>query len=194
MKTIFKIDDVEYIRKDEYDKVKNDLDKIKSVIRTSFDELKILMDAGLIDTKTKVIETQPAIENTTIETKKSSIIHRKSNDPYQTPEYGKNIWDINIMDDNGNFFTDKRKLKIHIKHVLKAQRYIRKNMTFDDFAELRNMLGLDYYLTHRLIYNIQEGVFKPYIQQWNKQTQPKIGNKDVPLQNNPEKRKEMGYC
>lgn len=113
---------------------------------------------------------------------------------FELPKSAQKKYEIRMMNDKGVFITayHNKKLKITIKDVILAKKGIYDGMTTSQAFAIRDELGLNNYHFNRLVYNIKEGVFDKFIKQWNKQTGVKVGKKEVPIENNPQKRKESG--
>lgn len=166
------------------------LNGIEYIKRDRIKEIEKERDEALL--KLKTIENIIHNSNETESPKKSST-YNKTNEPYSIPQSAKMLWDIRFMNDFGQFFNkDNRKLKINIKHVLEMQKTLSKTTTNGDVKELGKKIGLDYQMLHRLAFNYKEGIFDKFIKQWNQSTAPVQSRKNLPVQNNPEKRKEAG--
>lgn len=186
---IINLNGVEYIRKDriadiekERDNAVRDLNMMKEIIGKSFEDL-----AVFINSKREVTEEEPKEKVNKVKAV------RKPKDAFTPVQTAQKLFKIRHMDSNGVFFTaNNRPLKVTIKHVFEVQKALHNNVTNGEIDELAKKLGINYQILHRVVYNYQEHVFDKFINQWNKQTQPTVGAKNKPIENNPEKRKESG--
>lgn len=191
MEEILEINGVTYIKKDaiadikkERDEAVKSLNMIREIVGVSFKDLKTMINEDIIKEQSKVI--RPTIDGV-------KRVTRKRTDIFEPVESSKKLFKIRYMDNEGVFHTKhNRALKVTIKHVFEVQKALHNNVTNGEIDDLAKKLGINYQIIHRLIYNYQEHVFDKFIAQWNKQTQPTVGAKNKPIQNNPEKRKESG--
>lgn len=177
MEDIITLNGVEYVKKETIKEMEAELKNLKAI---------------LID----VHRLTGNISNDVAATKSSRAkINVNDEDIFKIPPTAQTTYEIKFMSDNGEFFTkNNRKLKeITIKEVFIAQKEISRGTTVKEARELRKKLGINNYTFNRLVYNVQQGTFTEFIRQWNKKTQPIVGKKQVPFENNVEKRKEKGY-
>jgi hypothetical protein len=173
MEEIININGVEYIKRESINEMENELANLRSII-------------GKINQLTNT-ENAPAAP-------KKVKINVNDDDIFKVPLTAQELWEITSMNRDGEFLTkNNRKLKITIKEVFIAQKELSRNTTVGEAKELRKKLDINRYTFNRLVFNIQNGVFSKFIQQWNRQTQPVVSRKKVPFENNVEKRKEKGY-
>lgn len=105
---------------------------------------------------------------------------------------------INSMKPTGELTNRNGKLKLNIQQVLKIKtRVVDKEVTVGRAKQIASDIGITYHTLQRVAYNLQIGVFDKYIDEWNARlSQPVLQAKTpikMPVQNNPEKRAEMGY-
>ena len=176
MEEIMNINGTEYIKRELVKDMENELAEMKKIMS----EINKLSFLNNIPTDTTTRHTQR--------------VNNSDNDNYQVPPSGQELWEIRLMNNNGEFFakTNNRKLKVTIKEVFIVQKEFTRNTTVKQARELRKQLNLNEYTFNRLVYNIQQGIFTKFIKEWNKNTQPRVGKKQVPFENNVEKRKESG--
>lgn len=186
MKETLDIEGITYIQKAKYDEIEKELQNIKKMAGSTILELQRLMGQPKKIEKPKVKRGHHP--------KRGGYNTHKDTEQYEVPESAQKIWHIKEMTDDGVLYQiNNRSLGFKIGVVLKIQKALGKNFTFKDARILRKELGLSNYTFNKLVYNYQQGIFTQYIKQWNKITQPVVGNKPLPPQNNPEKRKELGY-
>lgn len=93
------------------------------------------------------------------------------------------------VDQYGNLYGSRKKLDWNMDRVY----FIRKNMSEDlskeDIEKIGERLKLSREVVGRIIYNIDKGVFDPIFKTYENL---RYTHKKIPVQNNPEKRKEMG--
>lgn len=182
MEKILKINDIEYIQR----KAVKDIEKERDEALEKLKQISRILGADTVVEET----IEETVKKTTTRKKPS---YGKDNDLYQIPKSAQMLWQIRFMNEFGQFFNkDNRKLKIKMKHVLEMQKTLSKNTTNGDIKALGKRIGLDYQMIHRLAYNYKEGIFDKFIKEWNQRTQPTVARKNLPIQNNPEKRKESG--
>ena len=189
---IINLNGVEYVKRSriaeiekERDAAQKDLDAIRQIVGSS------LRDVSNVLSKTE--EVQPKQEEQKVR-KINRRANRKPNDLFEPLESSQRLFQIRYMDNDGKFFTNNNKpLLVTIKHVLEVQKFLHMKVTNQEVDALAKKFGLNYQIVHRLVWNYQQHTFDKYITQWNKMTQPVVGMKNRPVQNNPEKRREMGY-
>lgn len=177
---IINLNGVEYIKRESVKEMESELKQMKEIMK-EINQLSLL----------KKIPT----DTTTRHTKTKKVRVNDNDDAvYKVPPSGQELWEIRIMNENGEFFSKgkNRKLKVTIKEVFIAQKELSRNTTVKEARALRKKLNLNEYVFNRLVYNIQQGAFTKFIKQWNKMTQPVVGEKQIPFENNPKKRKEGG--
>ena len=93
------------------------------------------------------------------------------------------------VDQYGNLYGSRKKLDWNMDRVY----FIRKNMSEDlskeDIEKIGEKLKLSREVVGRIIYNIDKGVFDPIFKTYENL---RYTHRKIPVQNNPEKRKEMG--
>ena len=186
---IINLNGVEYVKKDKLEVLEKEkleaekqLQLIKDAIGKSLTDLQDLMNSNVLHmNESGVLKKNPG-----------SI---KDTDVFSICESYKIPYQIKLMNDIGQFFSKtNRQLKFTIKHVLKIQEQYYSSMTVAEARELREELKLSPFLFGTIIYNLQEGTFDKYIQQFTDKQLPKVNrNFKMPIENNVEKRKESGY-
>ena len=179
MEEIINLNGVEYIKRSTIKEMEDELKQMKSVME-EINQLSLF----------KKIPT----DTTTRHNTKRTRINDKDSAIYKVPPSGQELWEIRMMNENGEFFSKgkNRKLKVTIKEVFITQKELSRSTTVKEARALRKKLNLNEYVFNRLVYNIQQGAFTKFIKQWNKMTQPVVGEKQIPFENNPQKRKESG--
>ena len=191
---IINLNGVEYVKRNkiteieaERDKLQKDLEAIRKIVGVS------LKDASEILTEVKEKQEEKKEEKQQKKKTYNRRPNRKPYDAFEPLDSAKKLFKIRHMDEDGKFFTANHKpLVVTIKHVLEVQKFLHKNVTNKEVNDLAKKFGINYQIVNRLVWNYQQHTFDKYIAQWNKMTQPKVGMKNRPIQNNPEKRKEAG--
>lgn len=175
MEDIITLNGIKYVKCDKIKDMEFELANLKKIIQDI---------AQLIDLS----------DDRTVENPKWSRININDGAVFKIPATSQKLWEIKSMNGDGEFVTkSNHKLKVTIKEVFITQKEMTLNSTVKEARELRKRLGINPNIFNKLLYNIREGVFDKFIQEWNKQTQPVIGKKRLPIENNVEKRKEKGY-
>lgn len=190
---IINLNGVEYVKKDkiasiiqERDNAVQELNTIKEIVNKSFKDL-----ASFMSIEDNTI-TEKVVTNNNVVRKGQKAL-RKPEDAFEPVQTAKRLFQIRHMDNDGIFYSvNNRPLKVNIKHVFEVQKALHSNVTNGEIDRLAKKLDINYQVLHRVVYNYQEHVFDKFINQWNKQTQPTVGAKNKPIENNPEKRKESG--
>ncbi len=190
---IINLNGVEYIKKETIKKMEKEL----ATMRATMTQINQLTNGLPANVSTVKKEDEPKVETQNKEVKKTQYPRKRVNisddNIFKVPPSLQSKWDIACMDDFGRFYTvNNRKLKITIKEVFIAQKELTRKTTVKEARVLRKKLNLNEYTFGKLVYNIQQGYFTQFIQQWNRNTQPRIGQKEIVYENNPEKRKEAG--
>lgn len=175
---IINLNGVEYIKRDTIKDIEKERDEL-------IKRLQAISDIVGLPNNKKEVKTEKNSQR--------PYKYGKPDEPYQVPKSAQMLWNIRFMNDFGQFFNkDNRKLKVNIKHVLELQKTLSNSTTNGDIKALGKQIGLDYQMIHRLAYNYKEGVFDKFIKEWNKKQSTIIKRKNLPVENNPEKRKEAG--
>ena len=181
---IINLNGVEYIKREMVKQMETDLKNMRATM-TQINQLSNNSPTDVVIANKDVSEVEVKY------TRKKVNINDK--DIFQVPPKSKIKWDIKCMDEYGVFFApNNRKLRVTIKEVFIAQKELTRKTTVKEARDLRKKLKLNEYTFNKLVYNIQEGTFTKFIQQWNRNTQPTTNKNQVPVENNPEKRKELG--
>lgn len=171
MDKVININGVEYIKKAEYDKAKKDADNIKKIVSSSIADLSNLIGAQ------KIV--------------KSNQVFSKRNQDLQLRQIGAQVYHMGAMDKNGTLYTfQNRKMSITIKDVIKVDKLYNESTTKEDIRVMSKEIGITEDKIHRIIYNLDKGIFKEYIDEFLSEINTKIERKPAPVENNPEKRRE----
>lgn len=184
---IINLNGVEYVKKDKIAQLESDkknlerkIQSIKEIIGVSFDDIKIATD-----------------EEDTLHIQKDGSLKRvnmKDNEIYVIRDSCKKIQKIKMMTSDGDFLSyGNRILAYNIRDVLKVQQETQTPITVADARALRKKLDLSPYAFSMIMYNLEQHVFDKYINDFHAAQRPKLGHNALPVQNNPEKRKEGGY-
>lgn len=183
---ILDIGGIEYIQKTEYDKAQKDIDNIKQLVSSSI--------AGLNDFL--VAQNPKQIKKEIKEAHKREGCYALRNPKLKIRKSGQREYHIIRMDKTGNFWGKPNKKLIFNIHDVKAinKRYSSQTSK-DDIAKMARDCQLPVDTIYRIIYNLDKNIFKPYIKEWLSAVNDiKIKTKKISVQNNPQKRKEMGIC
>ena len=191
MEEILEINGITYIKKEriadiekERDKAVADLNKMKEILGKSFKDLAVFI------TEEQIKEEPKIIKPTTTKVQRGT---RKRADAFEPVKTAQKFFKIHHMDEHGDFYAINNKpFSFTIKHVFEVQKALHNKVTNGEIDDLAKKLGINYQIIHRVVFNYQNHIFDKFINQWNKQTQPIVGAKNKPIQNNPEKRKESG--
>ena len=179
MEEIINLNGVEYIKRSTVKEMENELKGMKEI-------MKQINQLSLLD--------KIPTDTTTRHATKRVRTNDSDNAIYKVPPSGQELWEIRMMNENGEFISKNknRKLKITIKEVFIAQKELSRNTTVKEARELRKKLELNEYIFNRLIFNIQQGAFTKFIKQWNKMTQPVVGEKQIPFETTLKREKRVG--
>ena len=88
---------------------------------------------------------------------------------------------------------NNKKLIFDIHDVMAINKRYSSQTSKDDVAKMARDCQLPVDTTYRIIYNLDKNILKPYIKEWlSSVNDMKIKTKKISVQNNPQKRKEMG--
>ena len=95
------------------------------------------------------------------------------------------------VDRYGNLYGSKKKFTWNMDSVyfIRNTWNMSENMTIEDIEKIGEKLKLSKEVVGRIIYNLDKGVFDPIFRTYENL---RYSHKKIPIQNNPEKRKEMG--
>lgn len=185
---ILDIGGIEYIQKEEYDKAKKDIDNIKQLVSSSI--------AGLNDfLGTQVIAQNPKqIKKEIKEAPKREGCYALRNPKLKIRKSGQREYHIIRMDKKGNFWgKPNKKLIFDIHDVMAINKRYSSQTSKDDIAKMARDCQLPVDTIYRIIYNLDKNILKPYIKEWLSAVNDiKIKTKKISVQNNSQKRKEMG--
>ena len=190
---IINLNGVEYVKRSRI----VDIEKERDVAQKDLEAIRQIVGSSLKDVSNVLSKTDDIKQKVELEEPKPRKINRrpnrKPNDLFEPLESSCRPFQIRYMNKEGKFFTANNKpLLVTIKHVLELQKFLHMKVTNYEVDELAKKFDLNYQIVHRLVWNYQQHIFDKYIAQWNKMTQPVVGMKNKPIQNNPEKRREMG--
>lgn len=112
---------------------------------------------------------------------------RPQNAQFEFNSTASNEYKIKNVDKFGNIFHSKGKYQWDINSVLYIQNHMFDGMTYADVNNICKVLNLNLWVVGRIMYNIKQGIFKPIISTYENLIYQK---EPVPIQNNPQKRKE----
>ena len=181
---ILDIGGIEYIQKAEYDKAKKDINNIKQLVSSSI--------AGLNDFL--VAQNPKQIKKEIKEAPKRKGCYALRNPKLKIRKSGQREYHIIRMDKKGNFWgKPNKKLIFDIHDVMAINKRYSSQTSKDDVAKMARDCQLPVDTTYRIIYNLDKNILKPYIKEWLSAVNDiKIKTKKISVQNNPQKRKEMG--
>ena len=181
---ILDIGGIEYIQKTEYDKAQKDIDNIKQLVSSSI--------AGLNDFL--VAQNPKQIKKEIKEAPKRKSCYALRNSKLKIRKSGQREYHIIRMDKKGNFWgKPNKKLIFDIHDVMAINKRYSSQTSKDDIAKMARDCQLPVDTIYRIIYNLDKNILKPYIKEWLSAVNDiKIKTKKISVQNNPQKRKEMG--
>ena len=181
---ILDIGGIEYIQKTEYDKAQKDIDNIKQLVSSSI--------AGLNDFL--VAQNPKQIKKEIKEAPKRKGCYALRNPKLKIRKSGQREYHIIRMDKTGNFWgKPNKKLIFDIHDVMAINKRYSSQTSKDDVAKMARDCQLPVDTIYRIIYNLDKNILKPYIKEWLSAVNDiKIKTKKISVQNNPQKRKEMG--
>ena len=181
---ILDIGGIEYIQKTEYDKAQKDIDNIKQLVSSSI--------AGLNDFL--VAQNPKQIKKEIKEAPKRKGCYALRNPKLKIRKSGQREYHIIRMDKTGNFWgKPNKKLIFDIHDVMAINKRYSSQTSKDDIAKMARDCQLPVDTIYRIIYNLDKNILKPYIKEWLSAVNDiKIKTKKISVQNNPQKRKEMG--
>ena len=181
---ILDIGGIEYIQKTEYDKAKKDINNIKQLVSSSI--------AGLNDFL--VAQNPKQIKKEIKEAPKRKSCYALRNPKLKIRKSGQREYHIIRMDKKGNFWgKPNKKLIFDIHDVMAINKRYSSQTSKDDIAKMARDCQLPVDTIYRIIYNLDKNILKPYIKEWLSAVNDiKIKTKKISVQNNPQKRKEMG--
>lgn len=192
MDKILTINGVEYIQKAEYDKAKKDVDNIKQLVSSSIAGLNDFLGTQVIAQSVAQKPKQIKKEIKKASTKETGYALR--NPKLKIRKSGQREYHIIRMDKSGNFWgKPNKKLIFDIHDVMAVNKRYSSQTSKDDIVKMARDCQLPVDTIHRIIYNLDKNIFKPYIKEWLSSVNDiKIKTKKITVQNNPQKRKEMG--
>ena len=109
-----------------------------------------------------------------------------------THKFHYNIGSINERGDI--FYVNHRKARFNIQKVIKIKNRMTNDMTNMDVRRIAKDVNINREIVGKIMYNLEHGTFDEWINRWKELNTPTLTPKrNLPVQNNPEKRKEMGY-
>lgn len=109
-----------------------------------------------------------------------------------------NLKNIIKFDNKGNFLREGRgdhKYKWNIYTLLKLKELMKKEDEYPTLNKLASKIGLSSTTVNELGYYILNGDFDKYFDEWEQiDANNTYGNWKPSIENNPQKRKEKGYC
>ena len=187
MEKILTINGVEYIQKTEYDKAKRDVDNIKQLVSSSI--------AGLNDFLGVQLPNQSVEQEVKKETKqKNTAVYSQRSKNLKIRVSGQREYKILRMSDDGHFYAFPNvELVFDVRNVIEINKRYNSSTTKKDINKMARDYQLPVDIIHRIIYNLDIGILKPYIKQYLSAVNDiKIKAKKIEIENNPQKRKEAG--
>ena len=107
----------------------------------------------------------------------------------------KSLYKIGSINQKGQiYYQNKRKANYTIQQVISIKNEMSDDMTNMDVRIMVNEMKMPRDVVGRIMHNLEHGIFDKWIKQWKEINTPKlIPKRSLPVQNNPEKRKELGY-
>lgn len=186
---ILDIGGIEYIQKAEYDKAKKDVDNVKQLVSASI--------AGLNDFLGAQLPNQSIPQKIEQETKKEvkhEDVYSQRSKHLKIRVSGQRKYKILRMSEDGHFYAFPNvELVFDVRDVIEINKRYNSSTTKKDVKKIARDCQLPVDIVHRIIYNLDIGVLKPYIKEYlSSVNNIKIKAKKIETQNNPQKRKEAG--
>lgn len=175
-----KVNGEEYIPKRTMDEI---MAKVMAVVQS--------YPQGAVET---IVVKQQDLNN---ESKSKRKKYPRRDDVISFNEREANPFHISRVDKKGNIYHIKNKnwgIEGKYKWDIDAVYYVRNHefdgMTYRDSINIAKHLNLDGRLVRQIIWNLREGIFTPWFEEYEKQLYSVPVTK---IQNNPQKRREGGY-
>lgn len=192
MEKILEINGVEYIQKAEYDKAKSDVDNIKQLVSSSIAGLNDFLGAQLPNQSVnQSVNQEVKTEGTKVQ---HTNLHSQRSKKLKIRISGQREYKILRMSDDGYFYAFPNvELVFDIRDVMEINKRYNSSTAKEDVKKMAKDRNLPIDIIHRIIYNLDIGVLKPYIKQYLSSVNDiKVKAKEKAVENNPQKRKEAG--
>lgn len=203
MDDIITINGVEYIRKDciskrDYDVLRND---VNNILKSAQTEIALLIGSYDEENEIKQVESRLVGGVTTIpkpKPKRKRRKYRKGSDPFEPNDFAKKKYNILEVMDDWTFRihgSSNRKSSFDIRDVIKIKRRLENNISMNEAKQIAEDFGVSYSVFMKLSYNIEIGTFDEYIRDYMDSLEENnfpLKRKKIQIQNNPEKRRELG--
>lgn len=188
MDKILEINGVEYIQKAEYDKAKSDVDNIKQLVSSSIAGLNDFLGAQLPN---QAVNQEIEVETTKVQ---HTNLYSQRSKNLKIRIAGQREYKILRMSDDGYFYAFPNvELVFDIRDVMDINKRYNSSTSKKDVKKMAKDRNLPIDIIHRIIYNLDIGVLKPYIKQYLSSVNDiKVKAKEKAVENNPQKRKEAG--
>lgn len=188
MDKILEINGVEYIQKAEYDKAKSDVDNIKQLVSSSIVGLNDFLGAQLPN---QAVNQEIELETTKVQ---HTNLYSQRSKNLKIRISGQREYKILRMSDDGYFYAFPNvELVFDIRDVMDINKRYNSSTSKKDVKKMAKDRNLPIDIIHRIIYNLDIGVLKPYIKQYLSSVNDiKVKAKEKAVENNPQKRKEAG--
>ena len=194
MDKVIKINDIEYIRKSEYDKAKKDVDNIKQLVSSSIAGLNDFLGNQVIAQSVTQITEQPITKKERQSYKQKKVTSKRSKN-LVFRKGAQQLYKIEKMDKDGHFYTWKnKKCNFSIRDVIGIQKIYDSKIDNKKIEKIAKRYSLSVDIIQRIIYNIDANIFDEHIREYlSSANDIEVKPKTVEQQNNPQKRKEAGY-
>ena len=191
MEDIININGVEYIRKDCIAK------KVGRILTSTQRELDSLIDSYKINNEIETAAKPSRLKDSGITVKpKQRRRYRKGSDRFEPNDFAKKEYKILGVNDDGSFriLGSTSKNSFNIKQVIKIRNKLNEDPTMDESKRFAEYVGVSYSQFMKISYNIKIGTFDKHIKEYinNLEANQPLKKRKVEIQNNPEKRREMG--
>ena len=119
------------------------------------------------------------------------------NDVFQFNSLHKKQFKIRNISSNGIVYYHghgRSKAKWTVKDAIRIHNQYHQGMTYNQFNQIVKTTKFGRNLVGKILYNCIHGDLLSWIEKWKAGNVPKVKPlKKLPIQNNPEKRKELGY-
>ena len=200
MEDIITINGIEYIRKDciqekDYDVLMKNLNNI---LDNAHKEISSLIDSydsenGITPKSSRLVEGGVT---TSPKPKRKRRKYRRGSDVFEPNDFAKKEYKILGVNDDWTFrILGSTKSGFSIKQIIKVRNKILNNtISMDEAKQIAKECDFSYSVFMKVFYNIKIGTFDKYIKDYIQtlEANKPLKKKKVTIQNNPQKRKEMG--
>lgn len=176
------------------------INKLEDLVKKQDESISVLIKSNKVVLGILSDVVKPKKQNNTVKPKVKKVKGNVIN------AYGRNwksynqinLNNITKLDENGNFLRKGRGKQMYtwnIKTLLKLREYMKDYDKYPSQEKLAKAIGVNPTSLIELGYYILNGDFDKYFNEWEQiQMNKTYGNWKPILENNPEKRKEKGYC